>query len=956
MDTNNLYNPFYKPENSYSNPSAKTTSSYSNPSAKTTSSYSNPSAKTTSSYSNPSAKTTSSYSNQSASTSTMKPKNAKSKIKWNQIIILALILGVIGVIVYFVVDAFKKKCPDPERPVYNKTYGCIPQCDPESEIYDDNVKDCVLRKLCSEDPKKPIPYFDEGGSNSYCSGQVQFCICGPECFTNEDFNPETGECDCPGPTCPDNKCCKSNQTCFPKNDDTYLCCDADNLITDGENNAIDCCGEYSTPNADQTKCIPSCGPTTSVSKTSKACEDGICAVAVFSDEEEAQNLISELGSDVYRGSENKDGKTYVYYCYVKDNSCTWNEDSTDYLPERLPGINLLYTDILSEDEDGDFINKFSALPIDKTDTTYKDFYDDFYIQSYGFGNYCAPEEGGISVNEYRRLKRLQEDGTSCNITDCLDQLGKYKGTIRVQGDVSNRKMMCTGLYASNNEQSGLRTATICSGPNDPYIGCKNTGDIIYNDEVEDKDEEDEFKFNYCDGIPCPVNNPNNPYDCSLKTGKIILPQIDVVSVSNFENLMNIYSLDNPNSVAAKYKLVTSDGTSCFEEDETPANCGINNYGLYNRYIENKYSQTGDKDEECDCMLHTFYKDGCNGANGCKNTFLAYSSDNTDESAPTNFNIETWELKDASSSIGVDGVKEDIGEIMTNIFESSDNPPIIFTEKFTKSANRSNVVNYYSSSTMRIDNQNYGDVPNFNNNITNLALCNLISYVVNMLQYNGSVIRMSGWAFDDKDGKDEANGWGRLRRGGTKHEAWLRSYKKIGGSGTNFSTVGFANNIDEIKDDNSTEPLELDELPDGYTPQQYNIALLIYLIKQKTGVNIFDLRDEYTTSIVTQITFKIIEDYLSNNIINNYIQEEDNIIIYDFLSQLEEIASLSTSPIPTPIDKVMWCSLSISGSDTSLSYYLDVDDIGDPRGVAFAKEKLRPGFPSLNLFGLRVISE
>jgi len=195
----------------------------------------------------------------------------------------------------------------------------------------------------------------------------------------------------------------------------------------------------------------------------------------------------------------------------------------------------------------------------------------------------------------------------------------------------------------------------------------------------------------------------------------------------------------------------------------------------------------------------------------------------------------------------------------------------------------------------------------------------------------------------------ANGWGRLRQSGTNHEAWLISYEKIG-AGSNFSTVGFVNNIDEIKDDDSNESLEVDELPDGYTPQQYNIALLIYLIKKKTGVNIFDLRETYATSIVTEITFEIIKDYLSNNI----IQEEDNIIIYDFLSQLEEIASLSTSPI----DKVMWCSLIISSSTNNIpKYYLDVNYNGDPRGATFAENNtLRSSDPSLNLFGLRVISD
>jgi len=265
MDKSYLYNPFYS--------NKKSVTSY-NTVSKPKNSYSNPSASTST------MKPKKSYSKPSASTSTMKPKNAKSKIKWNQIIILALILGVIGVIVYFVVDAFKKKCPDPERPVYNKTYGCIPQCNSESEIYDDNEKDCVLRELCSEDPKKPYAHPVDD-PNSLCSGQQPYCMCGPECFNNEMFNPVSGTCDCLGTICPDGRCCKDGEDCIDKGDGTYLCCDEDNLVYDSDGNPKECCGAYTKPNESKTKCIPYCGPTTEVGKTSNACEDSICSVAVF---------------------------------------------------------------------------------------------------------------------------------------------------------------------------------------------------------------------------------------------------------------------------------------------------------------------------------------------------------------------------------------------------------------------------------------------------------------------------------------------------------------------------------------------------------------------------------------------------------------------------------------------------------------------------------------------------
>ena len=263
MDKSYLYNPFYsnkksvtsyntvsKPKNSYSNPSASTST------MKPKNSYSNPSASTST------MKPKKSYSNPSASTSTMKPKNSKSKIKWNQIIILVLILGVIGVIVYFVADAFKQKCPDPEFPIYDQNTGkCTKDCNFDYQYYDYLTQECLDNEPCL---KGEIPHKDMCDTGYSCGalnyGGIDNCVCGPTCPDNSvRINCDTRECtQCvdPNHSLCGNQCCPIEQ-CTSTNVKDGICCPEERRYYD-MNGETKCCNIGELQNDNKDGCITAC--------------------------------------------------------------------------------------------------------------------------------------------------------------------------------------------------------------------------------------------------------------------------------------------------------------------------------------------------------------------------------------------------------------------------------------------------------------------------------------------------------------------------------------------------------------------------------------------------------------------------------------------------------------------------------------------------------------------------
>ena len=805
----------------------------------------------------------------------------KSKIKWQQIIILLLILAAITVIIYFITNSFKKKCPDPDKPVYNTIYKkCIPACDPITEIYNDTTEECELIKICSEDPEKPVQYPSEN-PNDLCSGQIKYCICGPQCIGNEYFDTTTLECECQADRCGDGTCCKNNTDCILQNDGNYFCCDPEQVYNDENGYPIGCCGPYSKPNESKNGCLPQCGPITQQgisnyrnfknknininSSEDGICEDGICSVAIFDNEGIADDFIKELDNDTYRGIDvifDDDGnyEVRVYYCFNNKNGCQWDDDSTNFIPSRVEQIPLLYTNKI--DTDGPFsIDKFSSLgPIDSEDNI--NFYNDFYNSNpIGLGNYCALEGDSDS---YRRMKRTKGNNL-CGVSDCLDQLGKFKGAIRVQTQLvdDGESRMCTGIYGPNNNQTGLKTATICYGVKDPIPECKQSGDIIFD---EQRNEENNDTFKSCEGdvtSKCPLQD-DDLKTCSLNA-TIVNIDDSGFDEKYFQDILNnsdiyppISKLQNrefnvgdtlSDSEDEKYKLILSDNRKCENND---AICkDIPNYKMYRR---------GSASWGPAKTIRKKSKGNCNGKYGCK----MFATTNTSDYFTTYLNFGKYKLK-VNKRPTYDNVSGDLAPIMDNI---SSHPRVVSQVNPVNGYNFVNNQNittsiYTGEGDIELDENNFEIVNNNRGRVTFLTLVNLIFYYVNVLHYSADVMATRSWAYrysGDDGGPEEAGGWGQMRwmspANGTD-EVWK----------TNFIEPG-----SETKDDRfAPTPIYFENMTEilGYAPQQYNTALLVDIINKEFSIKIESILDKPISSpSIVNYTLNLIDDYLSSNIIGN----------------------------------------------------------------------------------------